>query len=109
MSEAKDCPKCGLVNSPEAQRCDCGYDFAARAMRQSYAGPATPNGPGGCARVAGFASLGLAALLFLSGLVVAARVPNVAAGDTGALGQVTGAFCPSAVILGLGVLLLRRR
>jgi hypothetical protein len=27
MSDAKDCPKCGLVNPPAAQRCDCGYDF----------------------------------------------------------------------------------
>src|SRR5262245_54183428 len=24
---AKDCPKCGLLNPPNAQRCDCGYDF----------------------------------------------------------------------------------
>jgi hypothetical protein len=30
MSAAKDCPACGLVNVHEAQRCDCGYDFAAR-------------------------------------------------------------------------------
>jgi hypothetical protein len=31
-----DCPECGLVNPPEAQRCDCGYDFASRRMEQSY-------------------------------------------------------------------------
>jgi hypothetical protein len=24
-----DCPTCGLVNPPEAARCDCGFDFAA--------------------------------------------------------------------------------
>ena len=30
MSEAKNCPMCRLVNPPEAERCDCGYDFAAR-------------------------------------------------------------------------------
>ncbi len=23
----KDCPKCGLVNPPNAQECDCGYSF----------------------------------------------------------------------------------
>jgi hypothetical protein len=32
----KDCPKCGLVNPPEALRCDCGYDFATRQMQGSY-------------------------------------------------------------------------
>jgi len=33
------CPKCRLENPPEAQRCDCGYDFISGAMRQSYASP----------------------------------------------------------------------
>ncbi|OAI48080.1 hypothetical protein AYO44_01370 [Planctomycetaceae bacterium SCGC AG-212-F19] len=35
---AKDCPRCGLLNPPEAQRCDCGYDFASRTLQQSYLG-----------------------------------------------------------------------
>jgi len=39
MPEAKDCPKCGLVNPPEAQRCDCGWDFVARRQEQSYLEP----------------------------------------------------------------------
>ena len=26
-----DCPRCGLVNAPSAQRCDCGYPFVANA------------------------------------------------------------------------------
>jgi hypothetical protein len=34
----QDCPKCGLVNPPDAQSCDCGYDFASRTMRSSYLG-----------------------------------------------------------------------
>ncbi len=33
---AKDCPKCGLVNPPGAQRCDCGYDFVTRQVERSY-------------------------------------------------------------------------
>ena len=32
MAEAKDCPRCRLVNPPDAQRCDCGFDFAARML-----------------------------------------------------------------------------
>jgi hypothetical protein len=27
-----------MVNPPEAQRCDCGYDFATRQMKASYLG-----------------------------------------------------------------------
>ena len=30
------CPKCGLVNPPSAQRCDCGYDFIAKRVKESY-------------------------------------------------------------------------
>jgi len=32
------CPKCKLENPPTAQRCDCGYDFASKAMKASYCG-----------------------------------------------------------------------
>ena len=31
-----DCPECGLVNPPIAQRCDCGYDFDKGRMDDSY-------------------------------------------------------------------------
>jgi hypothetical protein len=34
-----ECPCCGLVNPPEAQRCDCGFDFATRRMDRSYLSP----------------------------------------------------------------------
>lgn len=30
------CPTCGLINPPDAQRCDCGYDFEAQTMERSY-------------------------------------------------------------------------
>ncbi len=30
------CPKCGLINPDTALRCDCGYDFASKEMRESY-------------------------------------------------------------------------
>jgi hypothetical protein len=28
---SKECPKCGLANPLEAQRCDCGYDFETKS------------------------------------------------------------------------------
>jgi len=38
---AKNCPHCGLVNPPQAQRCDCGYDFQSGQMKRSYLQPKT--------------------------------------------------------------------
>jgi uncharacterized RDD family membrane protein YckC len=39
---AKECPSCGLLNPPEALRCDCGYDFrvhrTVRCLGPTYAG-----------------------------------------------------------------------
>src|SRR5438445_290808 len=32
----QDCPSCGLVNPPSAQRCDCGYDFTRRRVDRSF-------------------------------------------------------------------------
>jgi hypothetical protein len=29
------CPDCGLLNPPNAQRCDCGHEFAAQIGRQT--------------------------------------------------------------------------
>jgi hypothetical protein len=31
-----DCPKCGLLSPESAQRCDCGYDFVERVVKESY-------------------------------------------------------------------------
>ena len=33
---AKTCKHCGLVNPPQAQRCDCGYDFQTQGIERSY-------------------------------------------------------------------------
>jgi hypothetical protein len=30
-----ECPNCGLLNPAGAERCDCGYDFASRSMKES--------------------------------------------------------------------------
>ena len=31
-----ECPVCRLVNPDGAQRCDCGYDFVAKVVKESY-------------------------------------------------------------------------
>lgn len=50
MGEVNECPRCGLVNPPEAARCDCGYDFVARQFVGSLLPPRRPGdgtfGPG---------------------------------------------------------------
>ncbi|QJX00294.1 hypothetical protein FTUN_7919 [Frigoriglobus tundricola] len=40
MAGVKDCRRCGLVNPPSAQRCDCGYDFTTQTVERSYLGAA---------------------------------------------------------------------
>ena len=50
---ALKCPRCGLINDPDALRCDCGFDFKSRTVRESYdsnqtKAPSTPVGIVGC-------------------------------------------------------------
>ena len=33
------CPNCGLINPDSALRCDCGYDFTAQEIKESYLPP----------------------------------------------------------------------
>ncbi|MBN9121990.1 MAG: hypothetical protein J0I06_23085 [Planctomycetes bacterium] len=61
MTDVKDCPKCGLVNPPSAQRCDCGYDFISRSVEASYLGKRDP-------RAADLTSAETALVLLVPGL-----------------------------------------
>jgi len=40
-AQAKTCPKCRLINPPEAERCDCGWDFVENCQRRSYLSTST--------------------------------------------------------------------
>jgi hypothetical protein len=33
---AKNCPRCKLINPESALRCDCGYDFSSGRVKASY-------------------------------------------------------------------------
>jgi uncharacterized membrane protein YvbJ len=35
---SKKCPKCGLINTETALRCDCGYDFSSGQVKGSLLG-----------------------------------------------------------------------
>jgi hypothetical protein len=39
------CPKCGLINQGDAQRCQCGYDFELMKQLTSYLGQAGTTTP----------------------------------------------------------------
>lgn len=34
--DVSECPWCGLINPPEAKRCDCGYDFTSGTFEAPY-------------------------------------------------------------------------
>ncbi len=38
MASPIKCPVCRLRNPPDAIRCDCGYDFQTKIVRNSYLG-----------------------------------------------------------------------
>jgi hypothetical protein len=33
------CPRCKLINPANAERCDCGYDFPSKSVKESYLKP----------------------------------------------------------------------
>jgi hypothetical protein len=35
---SQECPRCHLVNPPEAQACDCGYDFKSKVGQRRHDG-----------------------------------------------------------------------
>lgn len=110
MADAKDCPKCGLVNPPSAQRCDCGYDFVTRATEQSYLSPGGSGRPDGGSRAVGYGCLLFAPLLLLSGVVgVINAAGRPEADGAGTLGYMCGAITPGLAALGFAAYLLRRR
>ena len=81
------CPRCLLYNPPEALRCDCGYDFASKTIKQSYALEHVVQKEGGTAAVlattarrsivAGISCLGLGGLM-LAITVAAGDAPRLA-------------------------------
>lgn len=101
----QDCPKCRLVNPPNAQRCDCGYDFASKSMQKSYAtGSGGDAGPDGCAKFLGYGLVVIGPLWLAAGLLTAA---NRGGGGAFGAGVAVGALLPGVLALGFGVYLIR--
>jgi hypothetical protein len=68
-----ECPKCRLLNPPNAIRCDCGWDFTSNTMRESYLTPTrtSPSRAGfGGIDMMGWASLVIGALASIVGTSV---------------------------------------
>jgi len=93
LEDAMDCPTCGLVNPPTAQRCDCGYDFAEQRQKQPLTAPSRRSH-----RLSRGAKIGIFVLIFL---VVTLFVsigskstpPSMAEPSiAGALGSLTGSL-----------------
>ena len=83
------CPKCGLLNPPEALRCDCGWDFSSNTIKESYLGPKVSD-------LANLASLGerlggqvLDSIIALAAIGVSA-IPLVASDAIGGVTLVGG-------------------
>ena|ERR671918_593340 len=70
-----DCPACGLVNPPTAQRCDCGYDFVDRSQKQ----PLVP--PSRSSKLSGWAKLGI--IFIICGSVFLEQLRDKIAGGRG--------------------------
>ncbi|MBX9626446.1 MAG: hypothetical protein K2X82_21780 [Gemmataceae bacterium] len=66
----KHCPKCSLLNPPDAQWCDCGYDFISRSVPGAVV---LQQRHRRARRRVGYALLALGGLLLLTGLAVYVR------------------------------------
>jgi hypothetical protein len=91
-----DCPTCGLINPPTAQRCDCGYDFVDRRQKA----PLVPSSR--THKLSGWAKLGIFFLIFgsLVSLVPSPtpRLPSEQSGIGSALGILAADLFVSALI-----------
>jgi hypothetical protein len=66
-----DCPTCGLINPPTAQRCDCGYDFVQRRQME----PIAPTS--GSYRLSRGAKIGIVLIIFFLNMFLSSLVSNL--------------------------------
>lgn len=67
----KRCPRCRLINPPEAERCDCGWDFVTQTQERSYI--PRRHLPVGAAVVGG----GTAAIVLLKLVLILVKLANM--------------------------------
>lgn len=105
---SRHCPRCRLDSPHEALRCNCGYDFATKTVKQSYAvehGVQKEGGPG--AVLATSARRSIRAGLGLLGLGGVMLAFSVAAGDAPRLANLP--LIMGVIFLGRGLRLRRRQ
>jgi hypothetical protein len=93
MSNYRTCPKCGLISSGNAERCDCGYNFETGQQDPLpvKSGPGATSHGGVLSRVLLF--LGVLFLAFAG--INAPRESNVSA--------LVGTFLPGLFLLIIGL------
>jgi predicted lipid-binding transport protein (Tim44 family) len=74
----KRCPKCGLSNPPESERCDCGYDFVSGSVKATLLSGSAPPAQSGLVRTGRWLTLG-----GLLGGIALGRLGRAVAGDAG--------------------------
>ena len=110
------CPHCGLFNPPEALRCDCGYDFEAGVVLESY----LRERKGGVGRLDGVAphvlklSPALALVTSAFAYLAAGALDSGGATGTGGLGGVAVLLALASVsvvlvVVGLIFLLIKNK
>jgi len=115
------CPQCGLFNPPSAMRCDCGWDFNSKTMKESYLKNTAPaisgnySSNGSCQndhgqlkrQRIGFALVLFAGVWMMGGGFFLLSINAVSARLFGSLFAISGAA--SAVRGALGLMLLKSR
>lgn len=87
-SQIMKCPHCKLINPPEAQRCDCGFDFATKKLEKSYMGAPPQSGD----RAAGNRDIAFGAFFLAAGAIATGITYSLAAENGGAYTVTVGLF-----------------
>ena len=96
------CPRCGLVNPENAQRCDCGYDFEQRRTVEPYLKSSSPK-PNRKRFIGSTIALVVGILAALAGLAQAASGKGISTFNAGVVMMLGSLAYRSAKMRKLGI------